>query len=215
MPYVPFFRANPNSLNDAEATDRIVFGGYSTPRHRSVLSSMEWNWKPYRDGAIEFLKMLNKDVISKVAVRLMPLYKTDWNEESIIKKEIPNIAFDDNKVYFLESIKNAKLVVTHCFASLAMESMAYGKPVISLYGPNHDFEINENYRDIEDLIRVGIIAGTPERCAAIVNKIDKDVEGWWNEPERQEVVRKFRDKYMYFPPNAEEIWADKVTSYLE
>jgi putative transferase (TIGR04331 family) len=214
MPYVPFFRANPDCLKDAEVADRIVFGSYSTPRHRSMLSPMDWNWKPYRDGAIEFLKMLNKDVISKVTVRLMPNYKTDWNEENIIKKEIPNIAFDDNKVYFLESIKNAKLVVTHVWSSLAMESIAYGKPVISLYGVANCI-LNESYKEVEDLIRVGIIAGTPERCAAIVNEIDKDVESWWNEPERQAVVRKFRDKYMYFPSNAEEIWVDKVASYLE
>jgi putative transferase (TIGR04331 family) len=216
MPYILFFRSRLDYCNDVEVTDRIIFGSYSSPRNRCELSAMAWNWKPYRDGAIEFLKMLNKDVISEVAVRLMPYYKTDWNEESIIKNEIPNIAFDDNKVYFLDSIKSAKLVVTHVWSSLAMESIAYGKPVISLYGPGGSaFEINENYRDVEDLIRVGIIAGTPERCAAIVNEIDKDVESWWNEPERQEVVRKFRDKYMYFPSNAEEIWVDKVTSYLE
>jgi putative transferase (TIGR04331 family) len=158
--------------------------------------------------------MLNQDVIAKVAVRLMPNYKTDWNEESIIKKEIPNISFDDNKVYFFESIKNAKLVVTHVWSSLAMESMAYGKPVVSLYGVDNCIP-NESYKEVEDLIRVGIIAGTPERLAAIVNEIDKDVESWWNEPERQVVVRRFRDKYMYFPSNAEEIWVDKVASYLE
>ena len=64
------------------------------------------------------------------------------------------------------------------------------------------------------MIRVGIIADTPETLAALVNHIHGNVENWWNEQERQLVVKKIRDKYAYFPENAKEIWVNKVTAYL-
>ena len=65
------------------------------------------------------------------------------------------------------------------------------------------------------MIRVGIIAETPEKLAALVNTIHNDVEGWWNEPERQKVVNKICNKYAYFPKNAKEIWIKKIMAYLE
>ena len=211
MPFITFFRL-PNRKN--YESNRIIYANYSYPQHRSRLSLMEWNWQRYMDGELDFFRMLDKNVVSEVEFRIHPYHKTQWNNIERIKEIIPELVFDKVPVFF-DSIFNAKLVISETFGAAAMEAIAVGKPTVILYNPIDTYvELNDNYKDIEDMIRVGIIAETPEKLAALVNHIHGNVENWWNEPERQQVVKKIRDKYAYFPENAKEIWVNKVTAYL-
>ena len=211
MPYINFFRL-PNQKNDIGNT--IIYTNYSYPQHRGRLSLYEWSWQRYVDGELEFFKMLEQEVISELKFRLHPFHKAQWKNKEKVKELIPELIFDEEPIFF-ESIRNAKLVISEIMGAAALEAISIGKPTMILYNPKGLFvEVNDNYKDIEDMIRVGIIAETPKKLAALVNRIHGDVKGWWNEPERQKVVRKIRDKYMYFPENAKEIWINKVVSYL-
>lgn len=212
MPYINFFRC-PEWEKGTGNT--IIYTNYSYPQHRGRLSLNEWNWKKYMNGELEFFRMLDRSVISELKFRLHPYHKSQWRNKENIKKIVPDLIFDDEPSFF-DSIYHAKLVISEIMGSAAMEAMGVGKPTIILYNPINLFvELNDNYKDIEDMIRVGIIAETPEKLAALVNTIHNDVEGWWNEPERQKVVNKICNKYAYFPKNAKEIWIKKIMAYLE
>ncbi len=212
MPFISFFR---NNINQSESGNEIIYAAYVYPQHRGELAHVEWNWGKYISDELKFLKMLDKSVLSQFKYRKYPLFKNQWKVDERLKEEIPSIVFDEEPS-FLKSINNAKLVISSLFGSAAMEAFAAGKPTIVLFNPKYSYvELNDNYKDVEDMIRVGIIAETPERLAHIVNSIHDDVESWWNEPERQGVVRRIREKYIYFPENAKEIWVEKITSYVD
>lgn len=211
MPFINFFRL---ADKKTDVGNTIIYANYSYPQHRGRLSLIEWNWQKFMDGELEFFKMLDEDVISELKFRLHPFHKTQWNNKEKIKELIPELVFDEEPDFF-ESICHAKLLVSEIMGAAAFEAIGINKPTIILYNPiNQIVELNENYRDIEDMVKVGIIAETPEKLATLVNCIHDDVEGWWNEPERQRIVRKIRDKYVYFPENAKEIWIDRIMSYL-
>ena len=211
MPYINFFRLSDQKMN---VGDKIIYTNYSYPQHRGSLSSFEWNWNKYVNGELEFFKMLDKSVISELKFRLHPYHSNQWKNGEKIKKEVPELIFDE-KIGFFESIRHAKLVISEIMGAAALEAIGIGKPTIILYNPINQFvELNDNYKDVEDMVRVGIIAETPEKLATLVNNIHDNVENWWNEPERQKVVRRIRDKYIYFPEDAKEIWINRIMSYL-
>lgn len=212
MPYINFFRLS-DQIDCTNTT--IIYVNYSYPQHRSSFGSFEWNWQRYVDGELDFFKMLKKDVISEMKFRLHPYHKNQWNNKEKIKELIPELIFDEKQDFF-DSISHAKLVISEIMGAAALEAIGVGKPTVILYNPINQFvELNDNYKDVEDMIRVGIIAETPEKLAALVNNIHDDVESWWNEPKRQQIVRKIREKYTYFPKNAKEIWINRIVSYLD
>lgn len=121
--------------------------------------------------------------------------------------------FDTSDNYF-ESIANAKLVISEMAGSVVLEALMIGKPIIVLH--HFDAICTEKIakaQDVEDLVRVGIIAGSSEKLADTVNHIHCNVEAWWNEPERQNVVKRIREDYCYFPEDAETIWVEKIASF--
>lgn len=211
MPYINFFRM-PNLKVDT--SDKIIYANYAYPQHRGRLSMFEWNWNKYLKGELEFFKRLDQDVISELKIRMHPFHETQWQNKEKLMRCVPKAEFDEEPGFF-QSICHAKLVISEVMGAAAFEAIAIGKPTVILYNPIGGYvELNDNYKDVEDLIRVGIIAETPEKLAELVNRIHNDVENWWNEPERQQVVRRIRDKYAYFPENAKEIWTSRIMSYI-
>ena len=213
MPYINFFRIDRNPYPGGKD---ILYTNYVFPQHRGIFNGFAWNWGKCIDGELEFFKMLDKEVLSELKIRMHPFHKAQWKHEERIKEVIPDIVFDQEPSFIKQSIRNTKLVISPILGDAVLEAIGLGKPAIVLYNPKYSYvELNGNYRDIEDMIRVGIIAETPERLAAIVNSIHSNVDEWWNEPGRQEIVKRIREKYVYFPENAKEIWVDKITSYID
>ena len=211
MPFIGLFRRNIT----IEKGNKIIYVNYTYPQHKIRLSLAEWNWGRFVKKELEFFKLLDKETISEMRFRPHPGHKNQWNSIQKIKNEISELVFD-NVPDFYTSIRDAKLVVSEILGAAAMESIGLGKPTIVLFNPMISYvELNDNYKDVEDMIRVGMIAETPERLASIVNSIHDDVDSWWNEPERQEVFRRIQEKYMYFPENAKELWVEKIRSYVE
>ncbi len=215
MPYINFFRQIDNIHKKTEFGNAIVYANYAYPQHRGRLSMYEWNWYKYIKGELEFLQLLDKDILSELRYRPHPFHKTQWNNLEKVKQFIPSLLIDEEPSFF-ESIRHAKLFISEIMGAAAFEAIGIGKPTIIMFYPERGFAgTDENRSDIEDMLRVGIIAETPEKLAALVNDIHNDIEGWWGESERQRVVNKIRDKYVYFPKNAKEIWINKIVSYLK
>ena len=61
----------------------------------------------------------------------------------------------------------------------------------------------------------GLIANSVEDLVSIVNEAAKNIEYWWNNPERKSVVKRLRSKYTYFPDNSEEIWISRIDKYCD
>lgn len=210
MPFISFFRVN----RELAIGNKIIYANYTYPQHKIRLSMAEWNWGYFVNKELEFLKKLDRNVISELQFRFHPYHKAQWENINRVKEAIPDIMFDCEPNFY-ESVRSAKLVISEILGAAAMESLGLGKPTIVLFNPIIQYvELNKTYKDVEDMIRVELIAETPDRLASIVNRIYNDVESWWNEPERQKVVKRIQDKYIYFPENAEEIWIDKITSYI-
>ena len=57
---------------------------------------------------------------------------------------------------------------------------------------------------------VGIIIYDCKEAASLLNRIREDVSGWWNEPERQEVIKKIRRNYLIEVDDIDDWWMHEL-----
>ena len=67
---------------------------------------------------------------------------------------------------------------------------------------------------MEDLINVGVVVTSWYALKVGLERIYRDIDGWWNEPERKKVVSRIRKKYAYLPQNAEKMWETEIMKYV-
>ena len=68
-------------------------------------------------------------------------------------------------------------------------------------------EALENVRLMEE---VGIIIYDCDEAAWLVNRIHENVQGWWNEPTRQRVVKKIREDYLSEVDDIDDWWIHEL-----
>lgn len=158
---------------------------------------------------ILFLKNLDSTLKNSLVVRL---YKSDygWGLKDKLMEIVPDLKYDEISDYY-ESVRAASLVVMSRISTTTLEALYMGCPILALQDKSIQIESAKPY--IEELKRVGVIVETWEQMATTLTNISNDIDNWWNDAERQRAVNKFKDRFVYMPENAEEIWEKEILSY--
>ena len=167
-----------------------------------------------REKEIEFLKNLYQKTEEKVVVRLSPRRGGDtWNVTDKLKSEIPNIVFDETPEFY-DSVKESKLCIVFDCQTTFIEALAIGVPVIAVYEKLAATE-DEAQKDIRKMIEKGILVDSWDKLFTQVTIVLEDIESWWYEAERQEVVENFVKKYTNYRVDGKAVWEKELDRWLE
>lgn len=211
MPFIKFFRMEKqNSIRN-----KIIYISYWDSKYIHYHDKHDVDIVNIKKKELNGLKQLSKEVIKDFLYRGYPI-SDGWKFIDDIRNEVDGINIDEEKDYY-KSIGRAKLIVCEVISTTFIEALHCGVPTIVIYDPNEmAFNVLTAAKDdIEDMKKVGIIVGNIEGMSELINRIYMDIDGWWNEPERQEVVKRIKRKYAWFPDDARNIWINTIRSYAE
>ncbi len=164
-----------------------------------------------KDLEIDFLKGLSMPLKRKLVVRL---FQSDygWHVKEDLEKYVPGLRYDEEEDFY-SSLKQANLVVLMAWSTTILEALYAGKAILVL----HDMgQAEASARaDLMELKRVGILVETWNELGKRLEQIYQNVDEWWNKAERQKVVQRIKEKYIYMPENAKKIWVNEVVSLAE
>lgn len=188
-----------------QGTD-ILYITYSSGRYFYRFLRLEIILKEFLDGECAIIKCLNPEIKNRLIMRLYPS-QYGWDTVNRIKSINPSVVFDTNPMA-VDSMLTARLIVISAWATVVNEALFLNKPFIFLCYPN--CFVNEAKDDIDDMKQVGIACETWDILRSRIEEIADKPEKWWNEPERQKVVKRIREKHAYCPNNAEELWMSEL-----
>ena len=197
--------------NTSSVADRdVLYIDYAFPKHVVYLLDRYINFHSKKEEEISFLAGLKKDILNRTRVRLYP-YNYGWNIKEEYTKKVPGIVFDNEKDIY-KSISEAKLCITADFETTVLEALLLGKPCISYRPPTR---IDDCASDImKRMEEVGIVFSNwdklNEQLLSVIDRVDE----WWNEPERQSVVKEFCNRFVYAPDNARDIWQMEIMNKI-
>lgn len=193
-------------LQHVEMGDNILYVSYTPPKRENRIYKRFLFYDEDRKSEVKFLKGLSNPLRQKLLVRLFP-DDYGWHVREGIDSHVSGIRYDEEKEYY-NSLNKVNLVVLMLCSTTISEAIYAGKPVLALHDICHTED--SALEDIRELERVGILVQTWEELGNRLEEIYQNVDDWWNEPERQKVVQKIRDKYIYMPQNAKKIWKDEI-----
>lgn len=211
MPFPKFFWLDAYPMDKS----RILYVNYACKKHFVSFAGMdEVNRPKYIEKELRLLHSMDAHIRQKLVIRL---YDPDdpWNYRETVGDRYPEIGFD-NEQNFYTSLSESSLVICEVWATTTIEALFCDIPVLVLNDPQElsTYPIEYAKKDIEALRAAGIIASSPEQLANIINCHEGNLEEWWREPERQEVVQRIKKKYCYFPPDAKERWMKKIAAMV-
>lgn len=198
-------------LQHVEMGNDILYVSYTPSKRENVLYKRSLLYNDERQAEIKFLKGLSSPLREKMLVRLYP-QDYGWHVRDSIDRYVSGVRYDKEKEYYT-SLKRAKLVVLMMWSTTILEALYAGKPILVLHDTCHAEE--DALEDIKELERVGVFVESWKELGNRLEEIYQNVDEWWNEPERQRVVQKIQNKYMYMPQNAKDVWIDEILSLAE
>lgn len=194
---------------DKKKFDYILFVGTWIPTKFGEFYFDVRNGKRYINWQIQFFKQLEKSTLNKIYVR--NYYVDDgWGINKILKKEIHGIHFTsenensdvwevrgwDKEAEFYQLLSQCKLLICDHLSTTWLEALAANKPLMMFY-PERWFLYEESeVQYIKMMEDVGILLHSPIEAAERLNQISENIDGWWNEPQRQAVVDIIKDRYI-------------------
>ncbi len=183
----------------------ILWAATSSPRYLMQFPLLPKFFHEYLFWQGRFAKTLHPKIVP--ALRLRP-HREDggWEIAHRIKECIPGVTIETWDVPFQESLANCRLYVCDHLSTTFAEALAADKPTILFWNPQAN-KLRPAAQPYYDLLRKsGILFDTPESAAVAVGQIYDDVETWWNDPERQNSVEAFCERFARNSPNAVELW---------
>lgn len=212
MPFVKFFRMR-DVVNEDGAY--ILYVSYSAPKNIFRTYKYDIDILKYKKEELKFFELLSDELKEHIVARF-PSNEILWIKEIDFKNVTSKIKFDSEKNYY-ESLRKAKLVVGELFGTTIMEAIFLDKPFVVFHNPL-TMSTSDSCAIYDEMVLMekwGLIANSVEDLVSIVNEAAKNIEYWWNNPERKSVVKRLRSKYTYFPDNSEEIWISRIDKYCD
>lgn len=173
---------------------------------------------------IEFFSALEKKTRETFCVKE---YYVDsgWHIVSKIKKIFPTLRFlgsektassygivdiVDRNMSFTEALAKCKLMICDHLSTTWREALYLNKPFILLLDSRECCFRKEALDSVHLMESVGIIRYDCEETATLLNQIHENVSSWWNEPERQKVVRKIRHDYQVDVDDIDGWWVQEL-----
>jgi len=176
----------------------ILYVLTSYPRY---LYQFPWStdyWENYFSNQVLFLSRLSEEVMARLRVRP---HREDfgWDIKERLKDSFPELRIENWDIPFSESLNDCSLYICdHPLQSTTfIESLVSNKPTVLFYNPA--FAANAVRPEAADLFgkleKSAILFGDPVSAARHLNAVYASIGNWWNEPERQKVVKRFLGVY--------------------
>lgn len=168
----------------------------SMPRYFYTLFSMPIadQFREEIESQIIFAKSLDSNIRDNMSVKLYP---KDYGQcqAQRWRDQIDGISIVSNDTKLDSLMNNCRLIVCTYNATTFLESFAKNIPTILLW--NSDlWEIRDSAKeDFQLLEKIGILHHDSETASRFICEIWNDVEGWWMEKDRQDIIEKFCYKY--------------------
>lgn len=157
--------------------------------------------RPVGSQFLDYFKeqLLFADSLEQVVVKEMLFrpYPVDfgWANQPGVSQEL-SVNLDDLSKSYWERLRECKLVIVdHPGSTTFLEALTIGRPSICFGSPDV-FDIRPEAKPYYDALSdVGVFHTDAKSAAQTLNNIASDVLSWWDEPDRQRAVDKFRRNF--------------------
>ena len=171
-----------------------------------------------------FLSCLKREVRKDVVVRNYPYPWLSMIDQRI-KKEFPEVRISREgcdepfkNSTFAQILLNSRFLILDHFETPFTEALYANKPFVLYF----DKDFSCNYFDpdteseyVEMMHEAGILQYGPEAAAKYLNEIYPRIEEWWQEPERQEIIKILQERYTGRYVDAEKWWEKEIMGLLK
>lgn len=165
----------------------------------------------YLEWQKAFVNNLDPHTRSDLRVRLF----TDhgWDIEKRWKDNYPDVQLENVSSSFSRSLQNCRLCVVDHQSTAFLEALSSNIPTVLFWDPAVVKLRPEAAGHYELLHKTGILCLSAEEAARTVNFCYPDVEGWWNEKERQAALKGFCAVFGRTSPTAIDDWASELNKF--
>ncbi len=156
--------------------------------------------KRYLDNMCVFFSLLKgKEISENLYIKLHSSVKSFWQDKNQFLHHNPKLKFLDKNKDMIKEINSAKLIIHTYLGTGHLESLAINKPTLILMVNDLSLLNKKSIIYIKKLIKFGIVHRTPESLLKTLERLDDNkLENWWNNKERQNLLKKYRNDFCFF-----------------
>ncbi len=166
----------------------------------------ELQWSNYLKGLIDLPKIIDPNLIKKLVYRMHP--SNNWSEKEYLKKKLPQICFDDNKIE--KSIKNSKIVICTQLDTTFLYCISSNIPVLTVFDFDRVNISKKNYLLLKNLQKQKILFENNYELCVHINKNYYNIEDWWNSKKVQNSISQFSNIHALQEHNL----TGRITQYI-
>lgn len=206
---------NPRFLISAKLNKRrklkgdVLYGGTFIPRYQCIQGFAACrNPKAYYEHCFRIIDILVKLKIN-LTVRLY--HNAGWDVHKCIEEDFPNVVIEGLDQPFQMMVRNYRLYICDVLSTTWGEAYAAGIPFMIVSDKAFEMfsAIGEYW--MNRLRSCGIYHEDYKSAGEYIASIIDHVEEWWNDAERQNIIRQFTDLYARIPVNLKENrWSKEI-----
>ncbi|MDD7449620.1 MAG: LIC12162 family protein [Treponema sp.] len=217
--------------NVLQKSDYILYVGGSLDYHCHTFLTCFKGKKSnieYINRQISFFYSLSENTKSKFLVRNFWL-DYGYNINRILDENVSNLKIQNYKQLdycknfnpvsrndsFRDTLINCSLMIYDDIETPFVEALYCDKPFILLLDRNRYIFRPEELPFVDMMEAVGIIQYDTVEAAKYINKISDNIDFWWNDSKRQEVVQIIRERYCMKVDNPKEWWYKEFKRQLK
>jgi putative transferase (TIGR04331 family) len=202
---------NKKRINASNKKTGILWVTTSAPRYGSFEfpSAAAELFEDYLCWHQRFISHLSQNASNAIVLRSHPV-DYGWNLVSRIEESFPSVRLNSRASSFEDSINSHRLYVCDHLSTTYAEALAANLPTILFWSQKDNKLTPHGKKGVQLLSDAGIFFNTPEAAAVAVSTVYDDVESWWNEPKRQNAIRRFMEAYCQVSPNAVNLWTREL-----
>ena len=216
-----FIPSAPNKLNQYKTRDidipkevGILFVGDYCPRYLWRFTSPNFAEKLI-DERLRFFSILKENLRYNLVVRFLKQYEY-WGIDLLLANKFPWIKLDDMTHDFYYMLKACKCCVTELMATTWLEGLILNVPTFIRFNGKEEWKIRESEIIYVDMLReVGILHTDLMSAGRLLNEVYDNIDLWWQEKKRQDVIRMVTERYWNNFGNSEIWWEKEMLSLLE
>ena len=163
-----------------------------------------------RDSLIPSYKFLEKISKKKETYIRLPPFPKFWKEEVYLKK-LKNIKFDLHEYEYEKMAFASDFVVNNHFNTTALQSISLNIPTFICCNKNYIAFNSVAKKYLNELIAANIFFYNFNDLYNFLNKIDYNVQNWWNTKKVERIKKNFSKNYCLRSNFWQEDWIKKLT----
>jgi putative transferase (TIGR04331 family) len=176
----------------------VVFG--SVPRYFYAAYSVTFAGQFIQSVNSITRMLMSLPTDTRKLVRLCPMPDV-WASDPLFRARLNSLKGSVGSINgsYLEELKTAKLVIITYNGTSLLEALHHNKPTIIIWHKEH-FRIRKEAKPVFLILeKAGILFTSHKRAVDKIQKISKNPEEWWRQPDVQYARQVFCDNYVWSP----------------